>query len=68
MKTFVIASPAHHLSSEVQDDAAQVLDWFDDLVAVGIAEFEHNPDEFPFFRLLSGETFVLGDSSITRLR
>ncbi len=68
MKTSHISFPAHHLSREIEDDAAQVLGWIDDLVTVGIAEFDGSTDEFPLLRLLSGETFVLGDSSITRLR
>ena len=50
------------------DGAAHVFGWIDDLVAAGLAEFEASEDEYPLLHLLTGEAFVLGDSSITRVR
>jgi hypothetical protein len=68
MKDSAITFPAHSLTREIADDAAQVLDWIDDLVVAGIAEFDDSADEFPLLHLVSGDIFVLSDSSITRVR
>ena len=53
---------------EPGDYAACVLSWLDCLVGAGIGAFDDSADEFPILHLRSGEVFVLGDSSITRMR
>ena len=50
------------------DDVACVLSWMDGLVEAGMAAFDESAVEFPILHLHSGEVFLLGDSSVTRVR
>lgn len=61
-------STAHGRFLEARDDAACMLNWIDGLVEAGIAAFDDSADEFPILHLHSGEVFLLGDSSVTRVR
>jgi hypothetical protein len=68
MKKSNTTFPGQFASHEMADEAVQVLGWINDLVTAGIAKFDDRADEFPCLHLFSGEVFVLGNSSITRVR
>ena len=68
MKKPTEQSTAHGRILEASDHADCVLNWIDGLVETGMAAFDDSTDEFPILHLRSGEVFLLGDSSITRVR
>ena len=67
MRSSLTMCPAFYRSRKRSDDVAQVLGWLDDLVTAGIAGFDDSADGFPLLSLLSGEAYLIGDSSITRV-